>query len=42
MNKNIVLSELRKFVNDTKDDWNYITPVDYYNNYHGYLVFDSF
>jgi rhodanese-related sulfurtransferase len=35
MKKNIVLSELRNFVNETKDDWNYITPVDYYNKYHG-------
>lgn len=35
MNKNLMLSELRKFVQNTKNDWNYITPVDYYNKYHG-------
>ena len=35
MNKNNILFELRNFVKNTKDDWNYITPVEYYNNYYG-------
>jgi len=24
---------LRKYLSDTKNDWNYITPVDFFNNY---------
>lgn len=27
-------SHLSKYLRDTKDDWNYITPLDYYNNYY--------
>ncbi len=25
---------LRNYLKKTKDDWNYITPVDFYNNYY--------
>lgn len=25
---------LRKFLHSTKDDWNYITPIDFYNKYY--------
>ncbi len=25
---------LRKYLKKTKNDWNYITPVDFYNNYY--------
>jgi rhodanese-related sulfurtransferase len=28
------LSTLRKYLNNTKNDWNYITPVDFYNNHY--------
>lgn len=24
---------LREYLHDTKDDWNYITPIDFYNQY---------
>lgn len=24
---------LREFLNTTKDDWNYITPLDFYQKY---------
>lgn len=30
MNSNI----LRKYLHSTKDDWNYITPMDFYNRYY--------
>ena len=32
-NKNI-LPNLRSYVKKTKDNWNYITPTDFYNNYY--------
>ena len=25
---------LRKYLHSTKDDWNYITPIDFYNKYY--------
>jgi hypothetical protein len=25
---------LRNYLKKTKDNWNYITPVDFYNNYY--------
>jgi hypothetical protein len=25
---------LRKYLRITKDDWNYITPIDFYNKYY--------
>lgn len=28
------VKDLRQFLNDTKDNWNYITPLDFYNNYY--------
>jgi len=31
---NIELSDLKKYLHNTKDDWNYITPIDYYNKYY--------
>lgn len=30
-----MLSSLRNFLKKTKNDWNYITPVDYYKNFLG-------
>lgn len=35
--------DLRSYLHDTKDDWNYITPVDFYKQYFGkknYLLID--
>lgn len=29
-----ILPNLRSYVKKTKDDWNYITPTDFYNNYY--------
>lgn len=29
-----ILHELRKYIKRTKDDWNYITPYDFYNKYY--------
>ena len=35
---------LRQYITKTKDDWNYITPIDFYNNYYlkknNYLLID--
>lgn len=28
------LSYLRQYLKETKDDWNYITPLDFYNEYY--------
>ena len=28
------LDTLRNFLKETKDDWNYITPLDFYNDYY--------
>jgi rhodanese-related sulfurtransferase len=28
------IKDLRQYLNDTKDNWNYITPLDFYNNYY--------
>ena len=25
---------LRKYLRSTKDDWNYITPIDFHNKYY--------
>ena len=30
MNSNI----LRQYLHSIKDDWNYITPIDFYNRYY--------
>jgi hypothetical protein len=35
-----ILNLLRDYLHDTKDDWNYITPIDFYHNY--YLKKDYF
>jgi len=38
------LDILRKYLNKTKDDWNYIIPIDFYNHYYlknkDYLLID--
>jgi len=38
------LNKLREYLNKTKDDWNYIIPIDFYNNYYlknkDYLLID--
>jgi rhodanese-related sulfurtransferase len=28
------IDSLRQFLKNTKDDWNYITPIDFYNDYY--------
>jgi len=28
------VSALRDYLHSIKDDWNYITPIDFYNNYY--------
>jgi rhodanese-related sulfurtransferase len=30
----MLLDKLRKFVKKTETDWNYITPIEFYNNYY--------
>ena len=30
---NCLLYILRKYIDNTKNDWNYITPIDFYENY---------
>jgi rhodanese-related sulfurtransferase len=30
----VSIDSLRNYLKETKDDWNYITPVDFYNNYY--------
>jgi len=35
-----MLPSLRQYLKDTQDDWNYITPLDFYNHY--YLKKDYF
>jgi len=38
------LDKLREYLDKTKDDWNYIIPIDFYNNYYlknkDYLLID--
>ena len=34
MSSFVNVKDLRDFLNDTKDNWNYITPLDFYNNYY--------
>ena len=34
MDKKIILENLRNYIRDTKDDWNYITPLDFYHKYY--------
>ena len=44
MNSCINIEILRKYLHQTKNDWNYITPLDFYNNYYlknkDYLLLD--
>lgn len=40
MNKFVDIDNLRQYLKKTKDNWNYITPIDFYNNY--YLKKDYF
>ena len=28
------IETLRRYIKSTKDDWNYITPIDFYNDYY--------
>ena len=28
------IKDLRQYLRDTNDSWNYITPLDFYNNYY--------
>lgn len=28
------IEDLRQYLHETKDNWNYITPLDFYNNYY--------
>ena len=30
----VSIDSLRQFLKKTKDDWNYITPIDFYNEYY--------
>ena len=30
-----ILKLTKEYVKKTKDDWNYITPIDYYKNFYG-------
>jgi len=34
MNNTNQIETLRQYIKSTKDDWNYITPIDFYNNYY--------
>ena len=34
MNDKDLVQNLRKFLKKTKDDWNYITPMDFYTKYY--------
>jgi rhodanese-related sulfurtransferase len=34
MNYFVSAENLRRYLDETKDDWNYITPLDFYNNYY--------
>ena len=41
----IILPKLRDYIKNTKTDWNYITPYDFYNKYYSknkgnYVVID--
>ncbi len=29
-----LLADIKKYISKTNDDWNYITPLDFYNNYY--------
>jgi rhodanese-related sulfurtransferase len=33
-NKKELINMFTTFLNETKDDWNYITPIDFYNKYY--------
>jgi len=33
-NNNVILPQLKNYIDKTKNDWNYITPNDFYNNYY--------
>jgi len=34
MNDIELVQNLRNYLKKTKNDWNYITPIDFYNNYY--------
>jgi rhodanese-related sulfurtransferase len=39
---NCLLYILRKYIDNTKNDWNYITPIDFYENYFKHNTTDYF
>jgi len=34
INNNLILPQLKNYIDKTSNDWNYITPNDFYNNYY--------
>ena len=34
MNDKVLVQNLRNYLKKTKNDWNYITPIDFYNEYY--------
>jgi len=34
MSSLVNIKDLRQYLHDTNDSWNYITPLDFYNNYY--------
>lgn len=34
MDKKTILQNLRNYIDETKDDWNYITPMEFYHKYY--------
>jgi hypothetical protein len=34
MDNEDLIEKFKDFLEDTKDDWNYITPIDFYKNYY--------
>lgn len=34
MEKDLLIENFTNFLENTKDDWNYITPSDFYKNYY--------
>jgi hypothetical protein len=32
------IATLREYLHSIKDDWNYITPIDFYNRYYLHLL----
>ena len=34
--KSPLLKKMKQYLQTTQKDWNYITPLDFYNNYYNY------